>query len=204
MAYKGAALQGDLTIPGDKSISHRSIMLAALADGTSRINGFLEGEDARATESIFRQLGVRIEAPEPGVRIVHGVGIDGLRAPAAALDCGNAGTGMRLLAGLLAGQSFSSTLTGDASLSKRPMRRVIDPLTQMGVAWTHIAPCIDNSDNRLAHKFFATHSPLLGTLAMGKGTNVISTKPPFAAKINQIALTHPFIPPEVRPETTRS
>jgi len=132
IAYKGHPLQGELTIPGDKSISHRSIMLAALADGVSRIDGFLEGEDARATCAIFRQLGVRIETPESGVRIVHGVGIDGLHAPAAALDCGNAGTGMRLLAGLLAGQAFDSTLIGDASLSKRPMRRVMAPLAQMG------------------------------------------------------------------------
>jgi len=132
IARQGQPLQGELSIPGDKSISHRSIMLAALADGISRIDGFLEGEDARATEAIFRQLGVRIDAPEPGVRIVHGVGIDGLRAPAAPLDCGNAGTGMRLLAGLLAGQPFDSTLMGDASLSKRPMRRVMAPLSQMG------------------------------------------------------------------------
>jgi len=132
IAHAGRALDGEITIPGDKSISHRAIMLAALADGVSRIDGFLEGEDARATEAIFRQLGVHIETPEPGVRIVHGVGIDGLRTPDGALDCGNAGTGMRLLAGLLAGQSFNSSLIGDASLSKRPMRRVIDPLTQMG------------------------------------------------------------------------
>jgi len=132
LAYKGNPLQGELTIPGDKSISHRAIMLAALADGTSRIEGFLEGEDARATCAIFQQLGVRIDTPEPGVRIVHGVGIDGLRAPKGALDCGNAGTGMRLLSGLLAGQSFNSILIGDASLSKRPMRRVMTPLTQMG------------------------------------------------------------------------
>jgi len=132
IAHQGQPLQGELTIPGDKSISHRSIMLAALADGISRIDGFLEGEDARATCAIFRQLGVRIETPEPGVRIVHGVGIDGLSAPGAPLDCGNAGTGMRLLAGLLAGQSFNSALIGDASLSKRPMRRVMAPLAQMG------------------------------------------------------------------------
>jgi len=132
LAYKGNPLQGELTVPGDKSISHRAIMLAALADGVSRIDGFLEGEDARATCAIFRQLGVRIEIPEPGVRIVHGVGIDGLRTPDAALDCGNAGTGMRLLTGLLAGQSFDSTLIGDASLCKRPMRRVMAPLAQMG------------------------------------------------------------------------
>jgi len=131
-AHQSRPLQGELTIPGDKSISHRAIMLAALADGVSRIDGFLEGEDARATEAIFRHMGVRIDAPDSGVRIVHGVGLNGLRAPSTALDCGNAGTGMRLLAGLLAGQSFDSVLIGDASLSKRPMRRVMAPLTQMG------------------------------------------------------------------------
>lgn len=132
IARKGQPLQGSLTIPGDKSVSHRSVMFAALADGTSHIEGFLEGEDTRATARIFSQLGVRIETPSPSQRIVHGVGIDGLQAPSAALDCGNAGTGMRLLAGLLAGQSFDCTLIGDESLSGRPMRRVTGPLSQMG------------------------------------------------------------------------
>ena len=132
IASRGAPLRGELSVPGDKSVSHRAIMLASLADGSSRIDGFLEGEDARATETIFRRMGVRIEAPDPGCRIVHGVGIDGLRAPDGPLDCGNAGTGMRLLAGLLAGQGFDSTLVGDASLSKRPMRRVTVPLARMG------------------------------------------------------------------------
>lgn len=132
IARKGQPLQGSLTIPGDKSVSHRSVMFAALADGTSHIEGFLEGEDTRATARIFSQLGVRIETPSPSQRIVHGVGIDGLNAPQAPLDCGNAGTGMRLLAGLLAGQSFDCTLIGDESLSGRPMRRVTGPLSQMG------------------------------------------------------------------------
>lgn len=125
-------LRATLTVPGDKSISHRAIMLAALADGVSRIDGFLEGADTRATAAMFRQLGVRIDAPEPQVRIVHGVGLDGLHASATPLDCGNAGTAMRLLAGLLAGQRFASTLTGDASLQQRPMRRVMAPLARMG------------------------------------------------------------------------
>lgn len=128
----GRALQGELDIPGDKSVSHRAVMLAALADGVSTIDGFLEGEDTRATAAIFSQLGVRIETPSPSRRIVHGVGIDGLRAPGVPLDCGNAGTGMRLLSGLLAAQAFDSTLVGDESLSRRPMRRVIDPLSRMG------------------------------------------------------------------------
>jgi len=132
IAARGGALQGDIVVPGDKSVSHRAVMLAALADGTSRIEGFLEGEDTRATAAVFAQMGVRCETPAPGVRIVHGVGIDGLRAPDAALDCGNAGTAMRLLAGLLCAQAFDSVLVGDSSLSRRPMRRVIDPLSRMG------------------------------------------------------------------------
>jgi 3-phosphoshikimate 1-carboxyvinyltransferase len=125
-------LRGEIRVPGDKSISHRAIMFASLAEGSSRITGFLEGEDTRATARAFAQMGVRIEAPRPSERIVHGVGLHGLHAPDDEIDCGNAGTGMRLLTGLLAGQAFDSTLIGDESLSKRPMRRVIDPLTRMG------------------------------------------------------------------------
>ena len=132
IASPGVSLHGELTVPGDKSISHRAVMIGALADGVTRVEGFLEGEDTRATAAIFERLGVRIEAPQPSVRVVHGVGVDGLRAAAGPLDCGNAGTGMRLLAGLLAGQAFDCTLIGDASLSKRPMRRVIEPLSLMG------------------------------------------------------------------------
>jgi 3-phosphoshikimate 1-carboxyvinyltransferase len=125
-------LRGSVQVPGDKSVSHRALMLAALAEGESRISGFLEGEDTRATAAVLAQLGVSIQAPAPGERLVHGVGLHGLRGCAQALDCGNAGTGMRLLAGLLAGQAFDSMLVGDASLSRRPMGRVIDPLHQMG------------------------------------------------------------------------
>ena len=125
-------LRGELRVPGDKSISHRAVMFASLADGVSRISGFLEGEDTRATARAFADMGVRIEAPGASERIVHGVGLHGLSAPGAPIDCGNAGTGMRLLAGLLAGQRFDSTLVGDESLSRRPMRRVIEPLSQMG------------------------------------------------------------------------
>lgn len=129
---KSAPLRGRIRVPGDKSVSHRAIMFASLADGVSRITGFLEGADTRATAAVFRALGVRIDAPNDGERIVHGVGIDGLCGTDAALDCGNAGTAMRLLAGLLAAQRFDSTLIGDASLSKRPMRRVLEPLLAMG------------------------------------------------------------------------
>lgn len=125
-------LHGEVAVPGDKSVSHRSIMLSALAEGTSRVGGFLEGEDTRATARIFAQMNVRIEAPAPSERIVHGVGLHGLRAPTAALDCGNSGTAMRLLSGVMAGQAFDSVLVGDASLHQRPMRRVTDPLVQMG------------------------------------------------------------------------
>jgi 3-phosphoshikimate 1-carboxyvinyltransferase len=128
----GGPLHGEVRVPGDKSISHRAIMFAALAEGTSHIAGFLEGEDTRATARAFAQMGVRIDAPRPSERIVHGVGLHGLRAPGAVIDCGNAGTGMRLLTGVLAGQQFDSTLVGDESLSRRPMRRVIEPLTRMG------------------------------------------------------------------------
>ncbi|WP_111983433.1 3-phosphoshikimate 1-carboxyvinyltransferase [Dyella jiangningensis] len=128
----GGALHGSVRVPGDKSVSHRSLMLGALADGTSRIRGFLEGEDTRATAAVLQQLGVRIDTPADGERVVHGVGLHGLRGTTQQLDCGNAGTGMRLLAGLLAGQAFDSMLVGDESLSKRPMRRVTDPLALMG------------------------------------------------------------------------
>lgn len=132
LATPGTALRGELRLPGDKSISHRAIMLGAIAEGTTRITGFLEGEDTRATARIFGQLGVRIEAPGESERIVHGVGLHGLRGTDEDLDCGNAGTGMRLLAGLLSGQAFASRLVGDESLTRRPMRRVTEPLGRMG------------------------------------------------------------------------
>ena len=132
LAAHGGALRGALDVPGDKSVSHRALMLGAIAEGTTRIDGFLEGEDTRATAAILGRLGVRIEAPADGVRLVHGVGLHGLQAPEGPLDCGNAGTGMRLLAGLLSGQRFDSVLVGDASLGARPMRRVIEPLAAMG------------------------------------------------------------------------
>jgi 3-phosphoshikimate 1-carboxyvinyltransferase len=132
VASAGQLLSGSVRVPGDKSVSHRAVMLGAIAEGTTRIRGFLEGEDTRATARVFAQLGVRIEAPNAGERVVHGVGLHGLRGSHAPLDCGNAGTGMRLLTGLLAAQPFDSTLIGDESLSKRPMRRVTEPLAAMG------------------------------------------------------------------------
>lgn len=132
IANPAGALAGDIRMPGDKSMSHRAIMLGALANGTTDISGFLEGEDALATLEAFRQMGVEIEGPIGGKVTVHGVGLHGLRAPAAPLDLGNSGTSMRLLAGLLAGQTFATTLTGDVSLSSRPMGRVAEPLRTMG------------------------------------------------------------------------
>jgi 3-phosphoshikimate 1-carboxyvinyltransferase len=128
----GTALRGRIRVPGDKSVSHRAVMLGSLAEGSTHVRGFLEGEDTLATAAAFAAMGVRIEAPNAGERIVHGVGLHGLQAPSLPIDCGNAGTAMRLMSGLLAAQRFDSVLTGDASLRRRPMRRVIDPLTAMG------------------------------------------------------------------------
>ncbi len=128
----GGSIAGDIRVPGDKSISHRSIMLGALADGVTEVKGFLEGEDSLATLQAFRDMGVTIEGPDAGFVRIHGVGINGLQAPRGPLYLGNSGTAMRLFAGLLAAQPFDSELTGDASLSKRPMGRVADPLRAMG------------------------------------------------------------------------
>lgn len=127
-----AKLEGTVRVPGDKSISHRSIMLGALAEGTTEITGFLQGEDSLNTLRCFRAMGVEISEPVNGEVSVQGVGLEGLCAPAKPLYVGNSGTSMRLMAGILAGQPFDTVLIGDESLSRRPMKRVIDPLTQMG------------------------------------------------------------------------
>ncbi len=124
-------LRGSVTVPGDKSISHRVVMLGAIADGVTEATGFLPSEDALSTIRCFRQMGVQIEQADTHVRVA-GVGLHGLKTPLADLDAGNSGTTMRLLAGLLSGQVFGVTITGDASLCKRPMRRVADPLKKMG------------------------------------------------------------------------
>lgn len=125
-------LSGKLKVPGDKSISHRSIMFGALAKGTTRVHDILRGEDVLSTMAVFRELGVTIEDKGDEV-VVHGVGFDGLRAPQERLDMGNSGTSIRLISGVLAGQPFSAEMFGDDSLSKRPMDRVTIPLRQMGV-----------------------------------------------------------------------
>jgi len=124
--------QGKFTVPGDKSVSHRSIMFGAIAEGTTHVTGFLEGEDALATLQAFRDMGVSIEGPKNGEVTIHGVGMHGLKSPASALYMGNSGTSMRLLSGMLSAQKFDSVMTGDASLSKRPMERIAKPLREMG------------------------------------------------------------------------
>lgn len=151
----GGALTGRLRVPGDKSISHRSIMLGSLAEGETTVTGFLEGDDSLATLSAFRAMGVQIEGPDAGRVRIQGVGLHGLKAPAAALYLGNSGTSMRLLSGLLAGQAFATTLTGDASLSGRPMKRVVAPLTKMGA-------CIDATKNGTAPLLIHGNSTLSG------------------------------------------
>ncbi len=128
----GTTLVGKIRVPGDKSISHRSIMLSSLADGVSHIRGFLEGEDSLNTLRAFRDMGVNISTPCAGEVVVEGIGMHGLQAPAQPLYLGNSGTSMRLLSGLMSGQRFDVELGGDVSLSSRPMQRIIDPLTQMG------------------------------------------------------------------------
>ena len=128
----GGKLTGRIRVPGDKSISHRSIMLGSLAEGVTEVSGFLEGEDNLATLEAFRSMGVTIEGPHEGRVSIHGVGLQGLKQPAKDLYVGNSGTSIRLLSGLLAAQDFDSTLTGDESLNSRPMRRVTKPLASMG------------------------------------------------------------------------
>lgn len=128
----GGALCGRVRVPGDKSISHRAVMLGAIAEGVTEVTGFLEGEDSLATLGAFRAMGVPIEGPDGGRVRISGVGLQGLSTPRSAIDLGNSGTSMRLLSGLLAGQRFATTLVGDPSLSKRPMRRVTEPLERMG------------------------------------------------------------------------
>ena len=128
----GGLLQGEARVPGDKSMSHRSIMLGSLADGVTHVKGFLEAEDALATLQAFRDMGVEIEGPVDGCLTIRGVGKHGLKAPKNELYLGNSGTSMRLLSGLLSGQAFDAVLTGDKSLSGRPMKRVTGPLAAMG------------------------------------------------------------------------
>lgn len=126
-------LQGEIQVPGDKSISHRAVMFGSLAQGTTEITGFLRGADCLSTISCFRRLGIEIEEKEKEI-LVHGKGLHGLCAPKEILDTGNSGTTTRLISGILCGQNFETTLTGDASIQRRPMGRIIEPLSQMGAS----------------------------------------------------------------------
>ncbi|HEX7876550.1 MAG TPA: 3-phosphoshikimate 1-carboxyvinyltransferase [Sphingobium sp.] len=128
-------LSGSVTVPGDKSISHRSLMLSALAVGESRVEGLLEGEDVLATAAAMRAMGADIKRDDDGVWHIHGVGVGGLLQPQTALDMGNSGTSTRLLMGLVASHAITATFIGDASLSKRPMARVTEPLSRMGASF---------------------------------------------------------------------
>ena len=138
----GGTLTGNITIPGDKSVSHRAVMLGALADGVCQIDDCLLGEDVLATIGVLRALGVDIIQQPGGRVVVHGVGVAGLRAPLAPLYLGNSGTSMRLLSGILAGARLPATMTGDPSLSSRPMQRVAEPLNRMGA---HVATTADGT-----------------------------------------------------------
>jgi 3-phosphoshikimate 1-carboxyvinyltransferase len=140
IASPANSLSGNLKVPGDKSISHRSIMLGSLSHGITKVSGFLEGEDALSTLKAFQAMGVKIERDGDNVTI-HGVGINGLRKPQGPLDLGNSGTSIRLMSGILAAQAFDCELVGDESLSKRPMNRVINPLRDMGAI-------IDSNDGK--------------------------------------------------------
>lgn len=141
---KTGALSGELTVPGDKSISHRAAILGAIADGKTHIKGFLEGEDCLKTLMCLSSLGVKIEKLQPGDYIIHGKGLNGLQEPDNILDVGNSGTTIRLLTGLLASRPFTSIITGDESIRSRPMDRVVVPLTQMG------AVIFGRNNNKLA------------------------------------------------------
>ncbi|MCD7762006.1 MAG: 3-phosphoshikimate 1-carboxyvinyltransferase [Lachnospiraceae bacterium] len=132
-----APLRGELSIPGDKSISHRSVMFGALADGTTEVTNFLTGADCLSTISCFRQMGIEIEQKDTHV-LIHGKGLHGLKAPSEILDAGNSGTTVRLLSGILAGQNFDSVITGDETIQKRPMKRVMTPLANMGADVTSV------------------------------------------------------------------
>lgn len=129
---KHGPLRGELAVPGDKSISHRSVMFGALSEGITEAENFLTGADCLSTISCFRQMGILVQQNGTSV-VVHGKGLHGLTRPSGIIDAGNSGTTVRLLSGILAGQPFDSTITGDASIQKRPMKRVMTPLSQMAL-----------------------------------------------------------------------
>lgn len=159
-------LRGEITLPGDKSLSHRSVIFASLAEGVTEINGFLTGEDTQNTAKATQKMGIQVDGLGTDRLVVHGKGLDGLSEPAGVLDLGNSGTGMRLLAGLLAGQDFFSVLTGDEYLVKRPMGRIIEPLRRMG------AQIDGRSGGKLAP---------LAIKGAGRGTKAIDYASPVAS-----------------------
>ena len=138
--YPKRGIKGEVTVPGDKSISHRSVMLGSIALGTTEITNFLQGADCLSTIGCFRKMGIEIEQKD-GTVLVHGQGLRGLSAPEGTLDVGNSGTTTRLMSGILAGQDFVSVMSGDASLNSRPMGRVMTPLNRMGA---RIGSVLDN------------------------------------------------------------
>jgi 3-phosphoshikimate 1-carboxyvinyltransferase len=150
VAGPGGRVSGEIRVPGDKSISHRAVMLGAIAEGITEVHGFLDADDCLATLAAVEAMGVRVDRPAPDRLVIHGVGPRGLRAPGAALDLGNSGTGMRLLAGILCGQEFNSVLVGDQSLMRRPMDRVGAPLRRMGARFRtqHGRPPIEITGRR--------------------------------------------------------
>lgn len=181
------SLQGDIVVAGDKSISHRALILGSIAQGITTIHGFLDSDDCLATMDAFHAMGVPIHRSDNQTIIIHGVGKHGLQPPNKPLDCGNSGTSMRLLAGLLAAQSFDSVLTGDGSLLKRPMDRVIKPLLQMGANITGVngrAPLLCRGGHSLKGVAFRMQQAsaqvkscllLAGLYAKGKTTVIEST-----------------------------
>jgi 3-phosphoshikimate 1-carboxyvinyltransferase len=162
---------GEISVPGDKSLSHRAVLFSALADGTTVIDGFLPGEDCICTMRALQAMGCVIEVESKTRLVVHGTA-GKLQAPLEPLDCGNSGTAMRLMAGVLAGQPFASRLIGDASLSSRPMKRIVDPLTKMGAKITSVTektPSRDHTERLLAY-FHAP--PIIDLKPDGKGKTV--------------------------------
>ncbi len=181
-------LQGTVSVPGDKSISHRSLMLSSLAAGTSTITGLLEADDCLSTLAIMRQLGIKITRTDNGCFQVEGRGLQGLQEPKDVLDCGNSGTSMRLLTGLLAAQDFYSVLTGDSSLRSRPMARVTEPLSEMGARiWSRRQGLAPLSIHGASLSGITFHQPvasaqvksclLLAGLYTGEKTTVVEPAP---------------------------
>ena len=165
---KRSSLKGSMTVPGDKSISHRSVMLGALSEGITEVENFLMGDDCLSTISCFRRLGISIDNDIANKRVtIHGKGLDGLTAPNDVLDVGNSGTTIRILSGILCGQKFTSTITGDSSIRKRPMERILIPLRQMG------ADIADMNNDTFAPLFINSSSASLSAMQSNNFNHVL-------------------------------